>query len=108
MIKRFRWWLYTHLPTHWIYTWFKIDCSFLLPKVSSRKSRRVAPPVIGIEKVSVESELYFRPDKPPNPAKMWNKFARNCEKYEDEGRIPKVDDHVDWAIEAWKQAGYET
>jgi putative FmdB family regulatory protein len=38
-----------------------------------------SPPkvVIGLESVSVNSELYFRPDKPPNPAKMWRKFAYN-------------------------------
>ncbi|GAG81163.1 unnamed protein product, partial [marine sediment metagenome] len=63
---------------------------------------------LGLESVSVGSENYFRPDKPPNPAKAWKKFAYNCEKYEAEGKIPKVDDHVDLAIKAWENAGYST
>jgi hypothetical protein len=63
--------------------------------------------VIGLESVSVNSELYFRPDKPPNPAKMWRKFAYNCEKLETEGKIPKVDDGVEKSIKAWTDAGHE-
>lgn len=62
---------------------------------------------IGQESVCVESENYIRPDKPPNPAKKWRKFARICENLETEGKIPKVDDHVELSIKSWQKAGYE-
>lgn len=79
--------------------------------LSEEVTKLFSPPSavgLGLEAVGITHENYFRPDKPPNPAKMWNKFAYNCEKKEGEGKIPKVDDHVDWAIKAWKDAGYET
>lgn len=83
---------------------------FCLKCLSSDLDRLFSPPTavgIGLESVGVTSENYIRPDKSPNPARMWAKQAYNFEKLEDEGKIPKVDDHIEDSIKAWTDVGYE-
>jgi putative FmdB family regulatory protein len=64
--------------------------------------------IVGMESPHPAGELYMRPDRPPNPARMWKRFARVCEEQESEGKIPHVDDGVELSIKAWEQAGYTT
>ena len=62
---------------------------------------------VGLESVHVYSDRYIRPDKPPNPAKMWKKFGTHCADLEAEGKTPKVDDNIGLSVKAWENAGYE-
>jgi hypothetical protein len=81
----------------------------LFPRKSIQTRGRDTRPslaILGGSTLSMESDLYNRPDKAPNPVRNWKKFGYLCEKYEDEGRIDKVKDHPEWNIKAWKDAGY--
>jgi putative FmdB family regulatory protein len=57
---------------------------------------------------NVNSDRYNHPDH-PNGARMWYKFARQCEDAEKAGRLEKIPggDGVEKSIEAFKRAGQE-
>ena len=63
--------------------------------------------MVGLESVHVYSDTYIRPDKKPNPAKMWKKFGTHCADLEAAGKTPKVDDHIELSVKAWEKYGYE-
>jgi hypothetical protein len=57
----------------------------------------------------VSSELYVHPDR-QNGARMWYKFAHQCEDAEGRGKLkklPKGKDNVHLSINAFKAAGDE-
>jgi len=53
-----------------------------------------------------KSDRYANPDN-PNPARRWYQEALRNQDAEDRGTMPKMDDHVDLAIEAWRRDGHD-